>query len=335
MGESDRIQIKIGDKVVGSAPLDEAYIVLSDTVEPGQENDKVFLHVNDGVKNYDTMGYTTDLGTMELIFQNQTLRSSSLTNAKLNDPVEKERVGITQFAGSRFITCFSHEGHESVPFWIYYGGNVREKKVLLQSENFTDSITDKIQMDYCLVPGDKKCFFNSDEYTKTINVNGVLGNSMGLKPINTDYDLRSCIGSVSVLDIEYVPCESEIFTEDNSGVTNADLSPVSTQENTVVSIQGYDISCLGKQKSNPWEYEKESRILTSLSSTEFCEWDYIDLRLKPEFFKNLRIILSPWENEDLYQQVRDIVSGSDLPEDIKDSIVIQSSGLKGKLNFPE
>src|SRR5574344_2002681 len=120
---SDLIQIKIGDRILGTAPLDEAYIVFDGVVNPGREGDQFYIDIDDKTKEYSNFGYSTDLDTMALIFQNKTLRSSNLTNAKLNDPIEKKRVDVERFAGSKYITCFSHEGHESVPFWMYYGGD--------------------------------------------------------------------------------------------------------------------------------------------------------------------------------------------------------------------
>ena len=90
---------------------------------------------------------------------------------------------------------------------------------------------------------------------------------------------------------------------------------------------------LGKQKSNSWEYEKETRILCTLSDPAFKEWDYIDLQLHSEIFRGLRIILSPWDDGALRNKVEEIISSSGLPADIISSIVIEDSVLKGTLNF--
>lgn len=90
---------------------------------------------------------------------------------------------------------------------------------------------------------------------------------------------------------------------------------------------------LGKQKSNPWEYEKETRILSTLSNPTFKEWDYIDLQLHAEMFRGLRIILSPWDDGTLRKQVEEIILSNGLPSDIISSIVIEDSALKGTLNF--
>ena len=76
------------------------------------------------------------------------------------------------------------------------------------------------------------------------------------------------------------------------------------------------------------------RICT-LSNPTFKEWDYIDLQLHSEMFRNLRIILSPWDDGSLRKQVEEIISSSDLPSDIIASIVVEDSALKGTLNFPQ
>ena len=74
----------------------------------------------------------------------------------------------------------------------------------------------------------------------------------------------------------------------------------------------------GKEKSNAWDYE-ETRIMCNLYDQIFSEWSYIDLRLKPEFFRNLKIILSPWDEGDLSSIISDIIERSSLPQEIKEA----------------
>lgn len=131
----------------------------------------------------------------------------------------------------------------------------------------------------------------------------------------------------------YVSPDSSVFTADNSGQADIDFGHVTGQENAVVKLQGFNPTVLGKQKSNPWEYEKETRILCTLLNPTFKEWDYIDLQLHPEMFRGLRIILSPWDDGALRNKVEEIVSSSGLPADIISSIVVEDSALKGTLNF--
>lgn len=258
------------------ADLSDASFILSEPIGLNSYAGGLNVNVAEGVKQYDVMGYTTDLNTMRLIFQNKTFRSSSLSNANLNDAMEKQRVGVSEFASSRFITCFTHSPQESVPFWMYYGKEVREEKVLLQFRNFAVNFEECVRTDFAKVKDNKLCFFRTPEYGSTIN-------SQWFSDI-TQYDLRACINSISVFDVEYVPPDSSVFTDDNSGHADIDFGHVTGQEQAVVKMQGFNPTVLGKQKSNPWDYEKETRILCTLSNPTFKEWDYIDLQLHSEIF---------------------------------------------------
>lgn len=97
--------------------------VKSEETENSRESDALKniagfqMHVSDEVKTYPRMYYTTDFQAFCFIMRDLTLRSSSLCSANLNDPQEQRRVGITNYAGSKFIVCFSHIDHEQVPFW--------------------------------------------------------------------------------------------------------------------------------------------------------------------------------------------------------------------------
>ena len=95
-------------------------------------------NISEGTKQYDVMGYV-DLNTMRLIFK---IKHSGVQPYKrnLNDTMEKQRVGVC-VANSRFITCFAHT-HRKASFWMYYGKDVQEEKVLLNSFciNFEDCV---------------------------------------------------------------------------------------------------------------------------------------------------------------------------------------------------
>ena len=322
MGEKLKIKLQ-GISI--EADLSDASFFLDEPIGQNTIVGGLNINIAEGTKQYDVMGYTTDRNTMRLIFQNKTFRSSSLSNANLNDTMEKQRVGVSEFASSRFITCFTHTHQESVPFWMYYGKDIREEKVLLQFRNFAINFEKCVRTDFAKVKDDKLCFFRSPEYGSTINSRWFSD--------TTQYDLRACIDSISVLDVEYVSPDSSVFTEDNSGQADIDFGHVTGQENAVVKLQGFNPTVLGKQKSNPWKYEKETRILCTLSNPTFKEWDYIDLQLHSEMFRGLRIILSPWDDGALRNKVEEIISSSGLPADIISSITIKDTSLKDTLNF--
>ena len=45
---------------------------------------------------------------------------------------------------------------------------------------------------------------------------------------------------------------------------------------SVVEMKCYDTTVLGKQKSDPWDYEKETRIMSVLSLPYNRNWEYLD-----------------------------------------------------------
>lgn len=331
--DKQKLKISFGDfTIIAEEP---PYIVI-DRVVKGTDTDidsKLHIDITESVKTYPKMHYTTDFTALGFILKKLTLRSSSLTNTRLNDKTEKERVGIFQFAGSRFITCFSHSESENVHFWYSYGGNDRSKKICLKLNNFASNLTNVIHTDYCLLNDDKKAFFVSEKYYNTINQNGILGANIGLPHINTDFDLRNCVSSLEMFDVEYLPIKDEAFTKDYSDKITIDFNASNATTNipTLTGITAYDPNCLGKQKSIPWEIESESRILSCLKYQEFNEWSFIDLRLKEEFFRDMVIILSPWLSPELENDVRKLIAESPISDEIKNSIKIEHSELEGTI----
>ncbi len=131
MGETS---INIGGYTLKFDPSDAKFIIGEKRSEH-QELSRVNVNISETALNHDVMTYTTDIDTVGLIFENMTFRSSSLTNENLNDPVEKERIGITEYAHSRFITCFCHsilEGRKIDPTFypVIYGAD--------ESDDWTD-----------------------------------------------------------------------------------------------------------------------------------------------------------------------------------------------------
>lgn len=314
----------------------EPCIILGEVVKDAAFADGLQISVADNVKTYPKMYYTTDLTAFGFIMGKLTLRCSSLTHAKLNDPVEKERVGVEQFAGSKFITCFSHVDHEIVAFWTNYGGKNRTQKILLKFKNFTVDFNASIHTDYALLDGDKKIFFEGEEFYKTINQNCLIGQNMGLTPIHTDYDLRNSIACIDIFDVDYLPANDSTFSDDYSGEAEIDFTNVSNDTSSPQILSGIKVfkpSCLGKQKSNPWDYEGESRILCSLKYSDFNKWDFIDLRLKEEIFRDMTVVLSPWLSTDLEDKVKAIIAASPISDEIKATIQIEHSVIEGSINI--
>lgn len=319
-----KIGIRVNGIKIGEGDLGSASVILTEEIPMKGNLCALNLKVEEKTKTHSCMEYTTYIGVLELILKNQTLRSSSLTNANLNDPMEKERVGVSRFANRNFITCFCHLEHECIPFWMYYGGRKRRDKVLLRFPNFSSKIEECIHTDYAWTAEGKKCLFRNP-----------LFQLMEDKFANqSEYDIGNYIESLLMFDIDYVPITSEIFTKENIQKADIDFSNISHCEDSVVEMKCYDTTVLGKQKSDPWDYEKETRIMSVLSLPYNRNWEYLDLRLKPEMFRDLKIILSPWSTQKRKEMVEGFLADSELPQEIKDTITIEFSALKGKLHFP-
>ena len=302
---------------------DNINIILTNESVDNACTSNVTIHIDDKLKQYDCMGYTTDIQTMCLIFQNKTIRSTSLANQRLNDENEKERLGVTEFAPGYFVTCFTHTNKENSYFWNNYGKDVKENKVLLQFKNFTLNFKDCINTNFARVKNNKICFFNSRVYEGAVNNRDEM--------CQLGYDIDNCINVVEVFDVEYKSNKSKEFTQDYSGKAHLHLDKITGIDNSIVSVKTYDPTVFGKYKTDDWAIEQETRILSSLFYTKFDKWEYIDLILYDEFFRDLTIVLSPWDKGSLKKEVEDILNNSNLPSDILNSISIRDSVYKNKL----
>lgn len=48
---------------------------------------------------------------------------------------------------------------------------------------------------------------------------------------------------------------------------------VSGNKNELIQIKGFNPTVLGKEKSNAWDYEEETRIMCNLHNQMFSEWN--------------------------------------------------------------
>lgn len=330
-GKLDEPSFKLDINGFSFASDEMPYMVLGKQVESGASVRDLLQIISDEIKSHNNLCHTTTLDKFKLIVSNMTLRCNNLTSADLNDAMERQRVNVSQYANGRFISCFSHISHESVPFWSLYGTE-KQTKLFLIFNNFSSFLAGAIHLDYCLLDGGAKAFFRSDEYTRTANTNSpMFGQNLGLSKNNEAFDTRNCIESIEMFDIEYLPVNHEAFTADYS--SEARIHFGDGPDAPYLTMRQDRPECLGKQKSDPWDYEKESRILCCLHIQDFKEWTCVYLRLKAEIFRGLNIILSPWAEASLRDEVFEVIKNSELTDEIKDSIEIKSSGLEGTLNF--
>ncbi|SHI24559.1 hypothetical protein SAMN02745823_03844 [Sporobacter termitidis DSM 10068] len=279
---------------------------------------KYRIYASNSVYNYDRLLHYCSMNILGCILNNGTFRCTSLNNVELNDQFEAKRKNVEEFAGSRFIACFSHCQYEIVPFWHNYGGKEKKRKVVLKIKNFSDNITDVICTDFCYLPSGKKLFFLGDDYKATVNVNGLIGKKIGIPPINTDFDLRTCIRSISLFDVKYLPLKDNVFTQDYL-----------IREDGIIKY--YDPTELGRHKTEHWDYEKETRLMCITEEEDFCVSPYIDLRITERFFENLEIVMCPWAEDGLYDEIHDIINFSPIPDSIKNSIKVVRSELHGQV----
>lgn len=298
------------------------------------------VHVSDEVKVYPRMYYTVDFNAFACILGKLTLRSSSLTHARLNDPNEKKRIAIERFAVSRYITCFSHIDHELVPFWAYYGGSERSTKILLKFKNFASNLENVLCTDYAWLPNGKKVFFDGPALKTAMQVNALAEKTQDEKDV--DFELDNWIKRIEFVNVMYLPAKSEVFTKSYESTVNLDFSKsVITLANSKATENSqvlenatvFKTGSLGKYKSLPWDYEGESRIISCLFSPVFDKWEYIDLRIKEDIFRELEVVLSPWCNKDFEQKINEIIESSPISEEIKASIHISHSDVEGGINI--
>ncbi len=309
---------------------DNPYLVFNTQTKNSKYDELCKLNVSysNGVLNYSYLFHYCSLETLGYIINKNTFRCTSLNSASLNDQFEARRKNVECFAGSRFIGCFSHCIHEIVPFWYNYGGTDNKRKVAIKVKNFCNNIKNTININYCLLPDGKKMFFYSDEYKYTLNRNGYLGQKSNLKPINLDYNIKTSIKNISVFDIQYFPLNNEVFTRDYS--RNASVT-WGEENNTYYDVPIYDPTNLGKHKTEHWEYEQETRLMCTTDKQDFSGCDFIDLRLHESFFANMIIVMCPWAEDGLYNEINNMIGKSALTKEIKDTIKIVPSELYGQV----
>lgn len=292
--------------------------------------DELELHADEVCQTYERLLHYCNFETLKCIFKNRTLRCSSLDYANLNDLYEKQRIGIEEYTCNVFISCFCHRQTEKVPFWYDYGGKDYKHKVLIRFPNFTKNINDYINTDYALTVEGKKVFFYCPEYGATINSNSPYFRSPDSLPIKTDYDLRNCIKSLRIKDVDYRPKDDETFTANYSGEADVSFG----KDMPSIETTTYDITSLGLYKTEPWDYEEETRIILSLEIWGSILWNQIDLRLKDLIFKDMIIALNPWADDTFSAEINSMIDECDLSDEIKHSIHIIRSDLDGKLKEP-
>lgn len=287
------------------------------------------IYLDPKSKEYPYLSHYCSVGTFESIINNLSFRATRLSSARLNDLFEAKRKNIENYTGAFFISCFTHCPYEIVPFWVNYGGTEQSKKIMLRFRNFAPDFENKVCTDYCLTSQAEKLFFDTPEHARTVNINGPIGQKHGFDKINIDYDMRSYVLRLSIFDVVYLPIDDEVFLRDNAGMASVQTN----EQQSPVLMPSYDITNLGKHKTLHWTHELETRIVMQLSPPEQEYYDFLDLRVDKTIFEGLEIILSPWAEDALREDIQRIIQAANLEDKIKQSIKILKSELAGQLNF--
>ena len=281
-----------------------------------------------GPSSHSGLTHYCAVDSFKKIILNRTLKCTNLSSMQLNDRFEAKRKNLESETRLFFIACFSHSKHEIVPLWKNYGGDCPSCKVALKFKNFcgptiaddddyplkffphygleTNGTKIELNPEEFFCPGDEKSAHN--DYMKTLREEGELAN----------YRAR-----VLFKDVEYVK-KCEIDKMDN-------ISHLPLPNGHEVQVK--DTLELGRLKTKPWAYEVETRIICHTNmkldsvTKEYPYREAIFLKLADEFFRDLKIILSPWRSDYLKCYVESIINESPIGKEIKDTITICDSEL--------
>jgi len=143
------------------------------------------------------------------------------------------------------------------------------------------------------------------------------------------FDSRNYISNISINDVEYLPVEDPRLTKNYNEISELTFDNGKTYYKVPVA----DVRTLGKFKTIHWDYECETRIVCRMGNLGMNLFNYIDLRLKDNFFKNMDIIMSPWADKNLEKSIGIIIENCNLSEDVKRSVAIAPSELFNQIKI--
>lgn len=269
--------------------------------------DRYGIQVQKECKDYPYLLNYRSFDAMCGLFKNRVLWCTPLNASNLNDQFEAQRKGIEEYAGSFFITCFSHCQHEIVPFWFNYGGQDDKRKVLLKIKNFSADPEEAIWLDYCLSKdkdkSQKRILFDLD-YDDSNSTSPL--ESECIKSTDESWEKRFRINYFKIVDVKYNPPADPVFSRNYLQKDEVYFG------STKVEMPSYHLGVLGRYKTHHWNYEKETRIIcTATPATHSADWGgHIELRLKDKFFEGMEVVLNPWATEEFEKEVKDFVNSS-------------------------
>jgi hypothetical protein len=185
----------------------------------------------------------------------------------------------------------------------------------------------KIFPHYCL-QDDAVCVeLRPEEFFAKDDNEGNEEHSTIIKRIETDGKKADYKAGLFFIDVEYVE-RNKIMSENN-------LIPVYTPDGEMRHIP--DGRVLGRYKTNCWDYEAETRIIVQAlmrfdeRTNQFPYHEALFLKLNDEFFRELKIILNPWRDDNLRSCVKSIIKSSRLCKEIKETIKVCDSDFYVKI----
>ena len=226
----------------------------------------------------------TNLETLALILENQTIRFTPLIN--LDDPQENMFADIPNFGRFLYASCWTNDSRESIPMWNMYASLDNGVRISLPLQPFMTALPTTDESEF---PEDTPVFAGRCK-------------TSGRTVITNNYSrLSSIIGPLECLRITY--------TDDASLLIPQLIS--SSEDGESISL-----NALGRYKNRHWEFQREWRYqISALILAELTdEYDanaifnrfkrartgepvdmpaHIDMGIHPDSLAQMEIVLSP------------------------------------------
>lgn len=240
------------------------------------------------------LSHYTSYEALKCILSQRNLKFNRIDN--VNDRMESNVFGEHELSRLVFVSCFTNSEIESIPMWSIYGKDQNGLRLSLELEksNFTENFLGKPFGALAHKPG------HSGEFIKMIE-------------LYSDW-----IPTATMKDIVY-----DIDAIYRNPIRNGDADSL-----------WFNLTAMAAIKRKEWEYEKESRLIITLSAihdgvTAPLE-DYILVPIKFDCIKKLVVTFNPWMSEELKKEIEEFVI-SKIPELNPEKIDFKNSVLTGEI----
>lgn len=257
----------------------------------------------------------TNIEALALILKNQTIRFNRLDKVDDIEEGNAESWGV-KFCKYVFVSCWTDKKEENIPLWKMYSGNTGGIRIALEQEMFKEYLISDLKIESLQSEG---------SMISKISPQDMINPNFFIIPIQ-DYE-----NDLFYRHIKYVD----------------DIFPFTKDAIQVNNIQGnrgdiiVDMKPFGYYKNNRWKFQDEVRfvlyvfpinpllessnpkmnsiVVQSLLNNKSLPFDYYDMKLKDDAFKNLEITLSTSATESQETIVRALVDKYAPKAKIKES----------------